>query len=192
MLTSMRILHTLLVVLIIGFLIYLVNPWVYSFKPTYAYTYDVSTGRFIQLFEFECIGFIPSTTLPRNIRVATGELLCYDVSGRGVYESLKLTINTTIGYWVYSDIALLYINTTRSRYLEIVVEKPLENINLTMILSNSINNSLLVVLSISEYRRIRVEIPIDVNTYKITLVIDIKKPIREVFRVGFYIGSIED
>jgi len=192
MLTSMRILYTLLVVLIIGFLIYLVNPWVYSFKPTYAYTYDVLTGRFIQLFEFECIGFIPSTTLPRNIRVTTGELLCYDVSGRGVYESLKLTINTTIGYWVYSDIALLYINTTRSRYLEIVVEKPLENINLTMILSNSINNSLLVVLNTSEYRRIRVEIPIGVNTYKITLVIDVKKPIRGVFRVGFYIGSIED
>jgi hypothetical protein len=105
---------------------------------------------------------------------------------------LKLTINTTIGYWVYSDIALLYINTTRSRYLEIVVEKPLENTNLTMILSNSTNNSLLVALSISEYRRIRVEIPIGVNTYKITLVIDTKKPIRGVFRVGFYIGSIED
>jgi hypothetical protein len=105
---------------------------------------------------------------------------------------LRLTINTTIGYWVYSDIALLYVNTTRSRYLEIVVEKPLENANLTMILSSSVNNNLLVALSISEYRRVRVEIPIGVNTYRITLVIDAKRPIRGVFRVGFYIGSTDD
>jgi hypothetical protein len=192
MLTSTRISYTLLAVLIIGLLIYLVNPWVYSFKPIYAYTYDVSNGRFIRIFEFECIGFIPSTTLPRNIRVAPGELVCYDASGRGVYESLRLTINTVTGYWVYSDIALLYINTTRSRYLEIVVEKPLEDTNLTMILSSSVNNNLLVALSISEYRRVRVEIPIGENTYRITLVIDGKKPIRGVFRVGFYIGSTED
>ena len=192
MLTNTRILYTLLVVLTIGLLIFLVNSWIYSFKPIYAYTYDVSTGRFIQIFEFECIGFIPSTTLPRNIRVATGELLCYDARGRGVYESLRLTINTVTGYWVYSNIALLYINTTRSRYLEIVVEKPLENTNLTMILSSSVNNNLLVALSISEYRRVRVEIPIGENTYRITLVIDAKKPTRGVFRVGFYIGSAED
>ncbi len=191
-LTSRRLLHTLLVVSVVVLLLYLVNPWVYAFKPTYIYTRDILTGRTVQLFEFECIGFKAHTTLLRNIRIIPGELLCYDEEGRGVYESLRLILNITLGHWVYSDIVLLYINTSRNRYLEIVVEKPLETVNLTVVLSNSRDKSLLVAFNLSEYKRLRIEVPTGLNTYTITLVVEATRPVKGVFRVGFYIGISGD
>jgi hypothetical protein len=179
----------LLLALVLSFLLYLVNPWVYSFKPVYTYVIDITSGKRIVLFEAECIGFIPLTTMYENIRITPGEFLCYSEEGQGVYESLRVSLNITPGLWTYRDVALLYINTLRSRYIDIVVEKPLENTNLTIIISNSRDHSLLVAFNASEYKRLRIEVPAGLNTYTITLILKATRPIKEAFRIGFYIGS---
>jgi len=180
-----------LVLLLAGFLAYMVNPWVYAFKPIHVYVRDPFTGKLVVLAEYECVGFIIPQVLHRDVRVTPGDLVCYDEAERGVYESLRLTVNTVTGYWVYSDVVLLYINTTRSKYLEIVVEKPLETVNLTVILRNTRDKSVLLTFTLSEYERFLTSIPAGSYTLTLTLIVNATKPARGVFRVGFYIGSFE-
>jgi len=169
----------------------MVNPWVYLFKPTYTYTVDPFTGELVIIVEYECIGFIIPPVVPGGIRIIPGDLICHDETGRGVYESLRLNINTITGYWVYSDVVLLYINTTRSKYLEVVVEKPLETVNLTVVLRNSRDKSVVLAFTMSEYKRLVTSIPAGSYTYIITLIVNATKPARGVFRIGFYTGRYD-
>jgi len=183
--TKARAIYTVLT-LAICLPLYVLNPWVYLLKPGYTYLVDVATGRPVQP-TVDCVGFVLPAQLPRGVRVATGELLCYDNLGRGVFESLRLSLEATPGTWVYAVVAYLYVSTSRAGYLEVVVEKPLRNFSAILVVGSRGGEVLRV--SLGAYRRYRIPVALGVTTYGITLVLEASRPTRDTFRVGVYLGS---
>jgi membrane-anchored protein YejM (alkaline phosphatase superfamily) len=101
---------------------------------------------------------------------------------------LRIYINASIGYWVYSDVALFYANTTSVKYIDVIVEKPLNMTGLEVILRDSSGNTVLVVDATS-YNKYELSLPQGESVYTVTIVVNSDKPTRGVFRIGFYIKN---
>lgn len=183
------VLHGLLrIVAIIGVLcvpLFLFNPWVYAYNTTPLYTRVIGFERGVEPGLYECIGF---TLLPigvDNLRVIPGDLVC-TVENKPVFDSLRIYLNTTIGYWIYKDIALYYANLSTTRELEIIVEKPATNATIKLVLTTR-NNSHIVTIDTSNTNKYTLQLPPGESIYKISLITEASRKTREVFRVGFYI-----
>lgn len=166
-------------------LLFLFNPWVYAYNTTPLYTRVIGFERGFEPGLYECIGF---TLLPigvDNLRVIPGDLVC-TVENKPVFDSLRIYLNTTIGYWIYKDIALYYANLTTTRELEIIVEKPATNATIKLVLTTR-NNSHIVAIDTSNTNKYTLQLPPGESIYKISLIIEASRKTREVFRVGFYI-----
>ena|GEM_PF-4134599 len=188
MITRARVAYTALT-LAICVPLYVLNPWVYVLKPGYTYAVDVVSGRPVLAVGVECAGFVLPAALPQGVRVAPGEVLCRDVRGREVFESLRLYVDTTAGVWVYPTVAYLYVSTSRAIYLEVVVEKPTRYVNLTAVLRDTRGRDTLLAVSLGEYGRYRVPVSVGSSTYAITLHLEARRPARDTFRVGIYLAT---
>jgi hypothetical protein len=188
MLTRSMVLVVVLLLVALVILLYLFNPWVYAYKPESAFTIDVSTGRPIVVRVVECIGFTPYSTGVAGVRIIPGDFVCYSGRGESVFDSLRIYINASIGYWVYSDVALFYANSTSVKYVDVIVEKPLNMTGLEVILRGSSGNTVLVVDATS-YNKYELSLPQGESVYRVTIVLNSDKPTRGVFRIGFYIKN---
>jgi len=184
-----RLRSILLLITLIVLFTHLFNPWVYAYRPSLLFGVEVVAGRPIAL-EAECVGFIPSTTIPQGVRLVMGDLVCVDRGGRLVYDSVRLIINTTTGYWVFRDIVILLINVSRLKAINIVVEKPLKNVEVLVILYSG-ERFERVVVNTTTTSIYRIIVEPGSWTYRVSIVVNANRPIRERFRVGFYIEELD-
>jgi len=184
-----RLRSILLLITLTVLLTYLFNPQVYAYRPSLLFGVEVVAGRPIAP-EAECVGFIPSTTTPREVRLVMGDPVCVDRGGRLVYDSVRLTINTTTGYWIFRDIAILLINVSRLKAINIVVEKPLKGVEVLVILYSG-ERFERVVVNTTTTSTYRIIVEPSSWTYRVSIVVNANRPIRERFRVGFYIEELD-
>lgn len=173
----------LFIVLLVGLLF---NPRVYAYNLEWFLLRLVEVRR--EVIELHCAGFILTERFTEDFRVSGYNALCRDALGRKVYEHIRVNIVArSTGTTVYRTIAFFYVNTSTSLVVDVIVEKPLSENQLLILLENKYTR---IVVNASTVTIVRLHIQPGEHYYRITFILHAVKPGRENFRVGFYLGAI--
>ncbi|MEM2197326.1 MAG: hypothetical protein QXE63_04685 [Zestosphaera sp.] len=171
------------IVLLMGLLF---NPRVYAYNLEWFLLRLVEVRR--EVIELHCAGFILTERFTENFRVSGYNALCKDALGRSVYEHIRVNIVArSMGTMVYRTIAFFYVNISSEGYIEVVVEKPLSENQLLILLENKYTR---IAVNVSTVTRVRLYIQPGEHYCRITFILHAVKPGRENFRVGFYLGTV--
>ncbi|MEM1642554.1 MAG: hypothetical protein QXJ18_05800 [Desulfurococcaceae archaeon] len=176
----------LFIVLLVGLLF---NPRVYAYNL--AYNLDRILVQWLEerrdAIGVHCAGFIVSELFTLDVGIRGYNVQCRDRLERSVYEYVRLNVVAkSPGTTVYRAILFFYVNTSTDLVVEVVVEKPLSENQLVVLLENKYTR---VYVNASTVARVRVHVQPGEHYYRITFILHAVQPGREVFRLGFYLGA---
>ncbi|MEM4101105.1 MAG: hypothetical protein QXE24_00300 [Desulfurococcaceae archaeon] len=162
------------------------------FNPrVYAYNLDRILVQWLEerrdAIGVHCAGFIVSELFTGDVGIRGYNVQCRDRLERSVYEYVRVNVVAkSPGTTVYRAILFFYVNTSTDLVVEVVVEKPLSENQLVVLLENKYTR---VYVNASTVARVRVHVQPGEHYYRITFILHAVKPGRGVFRLGFYLGA---
>ncbi|MEM4440941.1 MAG: hypothetical protein QXS14_05675 [Desulfurococcaceae archaeon] len=162
------------------------------FNPrVYAYNLDRILVQWLEerrdAISVHCAGFIVSELFTGDVGIRGYNVQCRDRLERRVYEHVRVNVVAkSPGTTVYRAILFFYVNTSSDLVVDVVVEKPLSENQLVVVLENKHTR---VYVNASTVTRVRMHVQPGEHYYRVTFIIHAVKPGREVFRLGFYLGA---
>ncbi len=140
--------------------------------------------------EFFCTGFIETlnTFEESYVSIYYGPKIC-SINNQDLYENIRVFIRVSVGSWVIDNMARLVIYTRENVYLRIVIEKPIDNRNISSKLIIR-SDEYTVVINLADLDEKTIPVPRGVNIFNMSMIINAYGVGTDILRIGFYINYI--